>query len=208
MGKKLPILCPHCSSQRIVRNGHPHRDKLQFFCHSCNKYFSDDAIKGYPPTNIPFPIIAYLLYFRKKVSLFSNMREFRKFANQWLECLGIKKGGISRQIIHHWIKNYEHLLDKVISFEDACDYCHKILQQNLKGVSKDIVKDKTRPYKEALRLLEQYLGRDFCVNLARSDPVFFNELTDIVSKYPIYCREPVQDEQQLGRRLFFKGVVQ
>lgn len=210
MGKKqvVTLVCPYCSSNKIIRNGHPHKDKLQFFCHACGKYFSDDAAKGYPPTNIPYPVIAYLLYFRKKIPAFFNMREFRNFVNQWLRCLGIKKGEISRQIIHHWIRNYEPLLDRVISFEEACDYCHKILQEKLKGISKDIIKAKTHPYKKAIYSLEQFLGRDFCVSLARSDPVFFHELASIVSKYPVYCREPIVEKQQPGHHLFFKGVVQ
>lgn len=210
MGKKqvLTLECPHCSSNKVIRNGHPHKDKLQYFCQSCGKYFSDDTAKGYPPTNIPFPVIAYLLYFRKKVPAFSNTRVYRNFVNQWLRCLGIKKGEISRQIIHHWIKNYEPLLERVISFEEACDYCHKILQEKLKGVSKEFVKEKTPPYKETLFFLEQYFGRIFLAKLARSDPVFFRELTDIVSKCQVYCRESVEEDQRVGRRLFFKGVIQ
>jgi hypothetical protein len=210
MGKKqvLSLVCPHCTSSKIVRNGHPHNDKLQYFCHTCGKYFSDDSLKGYPPTNIPFPIIAYLLYFRKKIPAFSDMRDYRSFVNQWLRCLGIENGEISRQIIHHWIKNYEPLLDKVISFEEASGYCHKILRENLKVVPKDVIKAKTHPYKKAIYSLEQFLGRDFCVDLARSDPVFFHELTSIVSKYPVYCKAPVEDERRQSRLLFFKGVIQ
>lgn len=207
MGKSA-ISCPYCYSQQIVRNGHPHSKKLEFFCKNCHKYSYEDTAKNYPPTNVPFPVIAYCLYFRKKIPAFSNMREYRTFVNQWLRCLGIKKEEISRQIIHHWIKNYEPLLDRVISFEEARDYCHQILQENLKGISKDVIKAKTHPYKKAIFSLEQFLGRDFCVSLARSDPVFFHELTSIVSKYPVYCKASVEDEQRLGRHLFLKGVIQ
>ena len=208
MGKKLVLLCPRCNSEKIVSNGHHHQGKIQFFCKSCNKYFYEDPAKGYPPTNIPYPIIAYLLYFRKKIPAFSNMRLFRKFVSQWLNCLGVKKGEVSRQIIHHWIKNYEPLLDRVISFEEARDYCHQILQENLKVIPKDVIKAKTHPYKKAIYSLEQFLGRDFCVSLARSDPVFFHELANIVSKYPVFCKALVDDKQRLGHHLFFRGVIQ
>jgi len=207
MGKPT-ISCPYCSSYQVVRNGHPHSKKLEFFCKSCHKYSYEDTAKGYPPTNVPFPVIAYLLYFRKKIPAFSNMREYRNFVNQWLRCLGIKKGEISRQIIHHWIKNYEPLLDEVINFEETRDYCHRILQEKLKKVSKEFVKEKTHPYKETLFFLEQYFGSNFLTKLARSDPIFFRELTSIASKYPIYCRESIESKQELRHRLFFKGVVQ
>jgi len=212
MGKKLALSCPHCSSDKIVRNGHPHGDKLQFFCHSCSRYFSADAAKGYPHTNIPYPIIAYFLYFRKKVPVFSSMRAFRKFVSQWLNCLGVRKEEVSRQIIHHWIKNFEPGLEDIISFSEARDYVHGILSENLRSVPEEVIKARTHPYKVALRFLEHSLGRGFCVDLARRDPFFFNELTNIVSKQQLYCyRTLVGDDQQLVRpasSLFFKGVVQ
>ena len=211
MGKKLPLSCPHCFSQRIVRNGHPHGDKLQFFCHSCGKYFSKDVAKGYPHTNIPFPIIAYLLYFRKKIPAFSNMRVFRRFASIWLNCLGVRKGEVSRQIIHHWIKNFEPGLEDIISFCEACDFVHDVLYENLKGVPKGIVEAKTYPYKVVLHFLEHFLGRRFCVKLARQDPVFFKELTDIIIKQQLYCYQLVVEDERVGQPtcgLFFMGVVQ
>ena len=107
MGAKLNLVCPHCNSSNIVRNGHPHGKKLEFFCKSCNRYFTEDSIKGYPPSNIPFPVIAYFLYLYKKVPDFSNMRKFRKFVNYWLSYLKISDKEVSRQTIHHWLNNYE-----------------------------------------------------------------------------------------------------
>jgi hypothetical protein len=211
MGKKLALSCPHCSGHKIVRNGHPHRDKLQFFCHSCSRYFSEDAAKGYPHTNIPYPIISYLLYFRKKVPAFSNMRLFRRFVSQWLNCLGVKKGEVSRQIIHHWIKNFEPDLEDIISFDEARDFVHGILSDSLRGVPEDVIRAKSHPYKLALSFLEHFLGRGFCVDLVRSDPVFFNELVDIVSKQELYCHRLVVESERFGRPirdLFFTGVVQ
>lgn len=209
MGKKLALKCPYCSSYNIVRNGHPHGDKLQFFCHSCSKYFSEDSAKRYPHTNIPYPIIAYLLYFRRKVPAFSNMRLFRRFVSQWLNCLGVKKGEVSRQIIHHWIKNFEPGLEEIIRFKESRDFVHVILSENLRGVPKEVVRAKSHPYKVALRFLEHSLGLRFCVDLARRDPFFFNELVDVVSKQQLYCHRLAGEfEQPSVDGLFFKGVVQ
>jgi hypothetical protein len=209
MGKKqvLALACPHCSSYDIVRNGHPHSKQLEFFCKSCNKYFYENTIKGYPSTSTPFPIVAYLLYFRKRVPAFSNMRLFRRFVSQWLNCLGVKKGDVSRQIIHHWIKNFEPGLEDIISFKESRDFVHGVLSENLRDVPEEVVRAKSHPYKVALGFLEHSLGLRFCVELARRDPVFFNELVDIVSKQRLYCHRFVVESGQSAAGLFFRGVV-
>ena len=84
MGKSITTRCPNCFSEIVVKNGHHYGGKLQFLCRSCNKHFTSDSAKGYPPTKIPFPIIAYLLYFRRRVPGFSDMRKYRRFVNYWL----------------------------------------------------------------------------------------------------------------------------
>lgn len=213
MGKKqvLSLVCPHCSSNKIVRNGHHYGGKLHFLCNTCNKHFTEDVAKGYPISKIPFPVVAYLLYFHKKIPAFSNMREFRRFASQWLICLGIKKHEVSRQTIHYWLKLYESDFDKIISFQEACDFVHGILSDNIKDLTKEDIRAKTHPYKQTLQILGDFFGRSFCVDLARTDPVFFRELADIVSKKRLYCHLTVQIEgnrsgQSAG--LFFRGVVQ
>ncbi len=180
MGKKLALSCPHCSSHRIVRNGHPHGDKLQFFCYSCNRYFSEDAAKGYPPTNIPFPIIAYLLYFYKKVPAFSNMRKYRRFINHWLQYLNVSDQEVSRQTVHHWIKNYDKFLDKVITFPETSDFCKQRLPEALPPISKPI------PYKRALKVLERKFGKAYCVGLIKDDSEFFQELVEVVCKHGVF----------------------
>jgi hypothetical protein len=207
MGKKLALLCPRCSSQDIVQNGHHHQRKAQFHCKTCHKYFYEDPAKGYPPTNIPFPVVAYLLHFRKKIPAFSNMRKFRRFVSQWLECLRIKKGEVSRQIIHHWIKQYEPYLENIINFQEAQDYVHNLLSENLKDVPKEEIKARTHPYRQTLKKLEESLGRRFCIELSRRDPVFFNELVDIVSKQQLYCHRLDREFEQPTAGLFFRGVV-
>jgi len=176
----LPF-CPHCSSQKIVRNG-SHKGKLQFYCTTCHKYFSEDTAKGYPPTNIPFPIIAYVLYFRKKVPEFSNMRRFRKFVTHWLQHLNISDREVSRQKLHHWIKNYEQYLDRVITFPEACDCCKQRL-------AKPHPEHKPIPYRSALKILEYKFGKAYCIKLIRTDETFFKELADIVSKHGVFSWE-------------------
>lgn len=203
MGTKPTITCPYCSSFRVIRNGHPHSKKLEFFCKNCHKYFYENTAKGYPPTSIPFPIIAYFLYFHKKIPEFSNMREFRRFVNHWLIFLGIEKGDISRQIIHHWIKNYEPGLDKIISFEEARDFCHNILSEKLKPIPQDIIQARSVSHKAALRVLKDKLGQQQCFDLIRREKELFKELCEITSKYEVYCWKHLNKEE-LGRskRLF------
>ncbi|EMR75493.1 hypothetical protein MBGDF03_00823 [Thermoplasmatales archaeon SCGC AB-540-F20] len=181
VNRKFLHFCPNCKSKNLVRNGHPHGAKLEFFCKSCKKYFTKDSIKGYPPSKLPFPIISYFLYFRRKIPEFSNMRKFRKFVNHWLKYLKVSDQEVSRQTVHHWIKNYEIFLDKVITFSEARDY----YQQKLKRVLPPPVQ-KPLPYGSALKVLEGKFGKSYCVNLIRSDPVFFQELVDIVSRHGVF----------------------
>jgi hypothetical protein len=185
MGSSLNIQCPYCSSVDIVRNGHPHSAQLEFFCKSCHKYLYENTIKGYPHTSIPFPVIAYLLYFRKKVPGFSNMRSFRRFVNYWLVYLRVSKGEISRQTVHHWIKNFDPLLDKVISFEEASNYCHVLL----KDLTKARPPASPIPYGRTLRFLEMKFGKKFLVGLLKDDEFFFKELVNVVGKHGVFCWE-------------------
>ncbi len=173
--------CPYCSSQKIVKNGHHYGGKLQFLCKTCNKHFSEDVIKGYPTSNIPFPLIAYFLYFRRKVPEFSNMRKFRKFVNFWLNYLKVTDEEVSRQTIHHWINNYDKFLDKVISFSESRDFVRQRISKVL-----PVPVRKSIPYGSALKVLEKKFGKAYCVGLARHDPVFFQEIVDIVSKHGVF----------------------
>jgi len=197
------ITCPHCHSEKIVHNGHHHQGKVQLYCKTCHKYFYEDPAKGYPPTNIPFPVIAYLLYFHKKVPEFSNMREFRKFASQWLNCLNIREEEIQRHTIRHWIKNYEPGLEKVISFEEARDFCHKILSEKLKPIPKEVLRAQGVPHKVALGVLKDKFGREYCFDLIRRDADFFDELCELTRKYDVYCWKLLDNERiRRGKRLF------
>jgi hypothetical protein len=182
--KKLLDKCPHCKSKKIIKNGHHYGGKLQYLCKTCSKHFTEDVIKGYPTSNIPFPLISYFLYFRRKIPEFSNMRKFRKFVNFWLQYLKVSDIDVSRQTIHHWINNYDVFLDEVISFSESKNF----IQQKISKVV-PIPAHNPIPYGTALNVLEKKFGKKYCVNLTRHDPVFFQELVDIVSKHGVFSWE-------------------
>ena len=181
--------CPQCCSKHIVKNGHHYGGKLQFLCKTCHKHFTIETAKGYPPTKIPFPIIAYILYFRRKIPEFSNMRKYRRFVNHWLKALKITDQDVSRQTLHHWINEFDQYLDKVITFEEARDFCHKRLEQ----LSKTRPPQKAIPYQRALDILERKYGKTTLLRLIKKDETFFKELVNIVSKQGVFHWE------------FFKG---
>jgi hypothetical protein len=179
---KLLLFCSNCNSKKIVKNGHHHQGKLQFYCLTCNKYFYKDSAKGYPPTSIPFPVIAYLLYFRRKVPEFSNMRRYRNFVNHWLKYLKINEENVSRQTVHHWLKNYEKYLNKVINFEESRGFV-RVRISKLYGRISPV---EQFSYKYSLKILEGKFGKDYCFRLVRSDPVFFQELCDVISRFGVF----------------------
>ncbi len=186
---KLLHFCPHCHSSKIVKNGYHHHGKLQFFCNSCRKYFYEDSAKGYPPTSIPFPVITYVLYFRRRVPEFSNMRKYRKFVNYWLQYLKVSDQEVSRQTIHHWIKNYDKFLDKVISFSESRDFVRQRVSEVL-----PVPIRKPIPYRRTLKVLEKKFGKAYCIGLVRHNPVFFQDLVDIVSKHGVFIWEFLENE--------------
>jgi len=185
MGNTLNIHCPFCSSANIVKNGHPHSAQLEFFCKSCHKYLYENTIKGYPSTKIPFPVIAYLLYFRKKIPDFSYMRKYRRFVNYWLIYLRVSDKEVSRQTIHHWIHEFEPLLDSVISFDEASNFCHN----RIKNLAKDRPSFRPIPYKDVLRFLEHKFGKQFVMNLIKTDDKFFKQLVEVISKHGVFSWE-------------------
>ncbi|UCD14085.1 MAG: TFIIB-type zinc ribbon-containing protein [Thermoplasmatales archaeon] len=185
--KKLLLSCPYCTRDKVVKNEHHHKGKLQFFCTACHKYFYEDSAKGYPPTSIPFPIIAYLLYFRRKIPEFSNMRKFREFVNHWLQYLNINDRDVSRQTIHHWIKHYEKDFDRIITFSEARDFCDQLLSQITKTLP--ILSQKPVSYWRALKILENKFGKTYCIDLIRKDEIFFKEFCNIINKHDVFCWE-------------------
>jgi len=189
---KLLHFCPHCHSKKIVKNGHHYGGKLQFLCNSCHKHFTEEVAKGYPTTKIPFPVISYLLYFRRKVPEFSNMRKYRRFVNHWLQYLRVSDRDVSRQTIHHWIHEFDHLLDIVITFDEARDYC----QHRLKKLAKVRPPQKSIPYRRALEVLERKFGKTAVVRLIKTDEVFFKELADVISRHGVFCWEFLEESYE------------
>lgn len=207
MGNSIMPRCPHCQNTNIVRNGHPHNGKLQLYCHTCHKYFSEDTAKGFPPTNIPFPVIAYVLYFHKKIPHFSNMRKLRKFTSQWLKCLGFRDTDVTRQLLHHWIKHYEKDIETIISFKEAREYCRKILSKNIEYIPYEDVISKTTSHTDTLQILKDLFGQQYCSDLLQKDKVFFDELCDLISKYHLYCQRLLERKQiVLPRHIFLGGA--
>ena len=188
MGTEHLPFCPHCSSKKIVANGHPHNGKRQFYCKSCNKYFSEDVLKGYPTSNIPFPVIAYILYFRRKVPEFQNMRKYRQFINHWLKRLKVTTQDVSRQTIHHWIKNYTSYLDRVITFQTARRHVQSLLAQIKKGLPPKEIPAKIS-YTQALKILQSKLGPEYTKQLLKEDPEFFQEFLEIITAHEVYSWE-------------------
>lgn len=193
MGNKLILHCPHCNSVDLIQSRHPKIGKIQFFCKSCGKYFSEDALKGYPHSNVPFPVIAYLLYFRRKVPDFSNTRKFRKFVNYWLSYLKVYDKEVSRQTLHHWFNNFDQFLDNVITFSEAQVFVKKRLER-VRPVPSQV----PIPYGRALKILERKYGKVYLVRLIKSDEEFFKELVGIVSKHGVFSWEVF--EADLKRR--------
>jgi hypothetical protein len=185
MGKSTTNRCPNCFSELVVKNGHHYGGKLQFLCRSCNKHFTAETALGYPPTNISYPVIAYLLYFRRRVPDFSDMRKYRRFVNYWLVYLRFSKGEVSRQTVHHWIKNFDSLLDSVISFDESKKFVHSRLDElvGMRPSAKSVF------YSDSLRFLERKFGKKFLFDLLKSDEVFFRELVDVVGKHGVFCWE-------------------
>ena len=43
------MICPHCQSDRVAKNGH-HQDKQRYVCRACGRQFVDRyTVRGYPP---------------------------------------------------------------------------------------------------------------------------------------------------------------
>ena len=117
------------------------------------------------------------------------MRKFRKFVNFWLNYLRVTDEEVSRQTVHHWIKNYEKYLDKVISFPKTRDF----VRQQISEVHPVPIR-KPLPYGRALKVLEKKFGKPYCVSLIRHDPIFFQELADIVSKHGMFDWEFLESD--------------
>jgi hypothetical protein len=195
------LYCPYCKSDRVVKNGHTSNKKQQWICKTCNKHFLNDAktSKRYPRTSLPFPFIAKMLYTRM-IGVRNgkmNMRRFRERINSHLRYLEFRtespdyKKDISRQTIHYWIKTYGNNLERIISFEEAKNLVHDLfkkspnfnyaIQKNMDVPVETVVYEK-RPHKQALELLQKFLGgKEKSLEFLRNDEKFFDVLLEETS---------------------------
>jgi hypothetical protein len=120
------------------------------------------------------------------------MRIFRKFTTQWLQCLHIKNTTITRQLLHHWIKNYENKLEEIISFEEAHHYWKNTLNTIIQQMPKKTLSQQTTSHTEVLQILEEIFGQKNCKNLLQSDQEFFSALCEII-RYQKLCHSPNTD---------------
>jgi hypothetical protein len=134
------------------------------------------------------------LYYRRRTPEFSNMRRFRVFVNHWLRILNISKTGVSRQTIHHWINNFDKLLDDVITFAEAQDFINRYTE---KIPAYSVV----FTHSEALGVLSNKFGREYVVGLIRSDPVFLNDFCRSIGKFGVFSWEFKLSSHRGGGRL-------
>ncbi|MBJ7899138.1 MAG: IS1 family transposase, partial [Cyanobacteria bacterium RI_101] len=43
----IPLSCPHCHSQKIVKNGSIHNGKKKYRCKNCGRQFIENPTKKY-----------------------------------------------------------------------------------------------------------------------------------------------------------------
>lgn len=44
----VTLMCPHCESDTLVRNGHASNGKQRYFCHECKRYSRENPTsRGY-----------------------------------------------------------------------------------------------------------------------------------------------------------------
>lgn len=120
------IGCPCCGGKEITKNGH-FRGKQRYVCKECQKSFSEESRRGFPPTTIPFELIAHILYKRERDIKGNNYRNFPRVVNRLLELTILDKKKVSRSTIYSWIKKYGNSYSDLISDERARDFFFRII---------------------------------------------------------------------------------
>ncbi len=99
-------ICPHCSSEKIVKHGIRHNDNYdiqRWFCNYCKKWFSFNIGFEKMRANPQAVTSAMQLYFTGE-----SLRSIQKF----MRLQGIN---ISHQAIYKWIKKYTKLMENYLS---------------------------------------------------------------------------------------------
>ena len=160
------ISCPCCGGEKITKNGH-FRGKQRYVCKECQKSFSEESTKQFPPTTIPFEFIAYTLYKRERDG---NNRGFCKLINKILELTILEKKKVSRSTVYSWIGKYGNSYKSLISENEASDFFIKNIdheaavnrmKQPIKAFyrkRKSVYKRKVKKTRKELRKLPEVYG--------------------------------------------------
>lgn len=106
------ISCPHCNRRKLTKNGH-FRNKQRWFCNKCQKTFTTEASRNFPPTSVPFEFIAWVLYQKE-----ANTKNLTKITNSYLSFFNFKKEKVSRSTIYRWSRKYSNNYKKLLTPRD------------------------------------------------------------------------------------------
>ena len=152
--------CPYCNCSQIVKNGHAPSKKTRWKCKKCNKTFSKDSGKGYPPTSNPFEFVALILYRKRHFDeLYKRPHHhFPRYTNLLLKMINHKP--VSRYTVYSWIRKYDNSFMDIISSEEAINWLSKQQRKNIylhKKVKKKIRTKTPKQKSKELDEIEQLL---------------------------------------------------
>ena len=130
-------ICPNCQSSSIVKNGNAPapseklrwKDTQRLKCKKCNRTFSKDLGKGYPPTSAPFEFIAFMLY------RYDEKKGFINVVNGFLKLLG--HDSVDRTTVYSWVRKYKDIYKDLVNPGEANKW---FLSQELKMPKKKLPK--------------------------------------------------------------------
>ena len=106
------LSCPHCKRRKLTKNG-CFRNKQRWTCNKCQKTFTSESSRGFPPTSVPFEFIAWVLYQKE-----ANTKNLTKITNSYLSFFKFKKEKVSRSTIYRWSKKYGIIYKKILTPHD------------------------------------------------------------------------------------------
>ena len=118
------MLCPYCKSTQIVKNGRAPSKKQRWKCKSCEKSFDEYSNRKFPPTSIPFPFIAFILYTSEDKSVIKTYKDV-KYIMQLLKLFHVQimsKEDVSYVSVYKWKHEYQSFYKELISFNEAKKY--------------------------------------------------------------------------------------
>jgi transposase-like protein len=88
-------VCPNCSSQQTVKNGHIHNGKQRFKCHDCSRQFIENPQKKVIDQATRELIDRLLL---ERISL-AGIARATKVSEQWLQTyVNLKYAGVKKTL--------------------------------------------------------------------------------------------------------------